>query len=128
MRLLLDTQLLLWLVYQPERLSALAQRLIRDPANLLFYSSVSIWEIAIKQALRRNDFVWSAEALLMELQSFGFVEVPLRSEHGLATLQLAALHGDPFDRILLAQAVSEQLTLVTADSTLAAYPNPILRV
>lgn len=127
MRLLLDTQLLLWLVYQPERLSVLAQRLIRDPANLLFYSSVSVGEIAIK-ALRKSDFVWSAEALMKELQSFGFVEVPLRSEHGLATLQLAALPGDPFDRILLAQAVSEQLTLVTADRTLAAYPNPILRV
>ena len=128
MRLLFDTQLLLWLIYEPQRLPEIAGRLIDNPANMLFFSAVSIWEIAIKQGLRKINSSASAVAVLAELETRGFVKVPLQSTHGIELLRLPSLHRDPFDRILVAQAANEALTLVTADKTLAAYSGAMIKV
>ena len=93
-----------------------------------FSSSVSIWEVAIKQALRRPGFRLSAAFVQRGLLRNGYVELPLTSVHALNLDALPSLHKDPFDRILLAQARSEVMTLLTVDSVLAEYPGPVLKV
>ncbi len=126
--LLLDTQLLLWSANQPQRLSRVARECILDSGNRLFFSSVSIWEVAIKQALGRLNFHADARILLGRLQGAAYQEITLSNAHALKILELPMLHGDPFDRILIAQAMCEGLTLLTADAVLGQYPGPILVV
>ena len=128
MRLLLDTHLLIWAVSSPERLSAKALELMQDEANLLFFSAASIWEIAIKASYQRTDFLVNVPDLHAELIRNGYQEVAVSSGHTFAVVHLPHLHKDPFDRLLLAQAMREDLTLVTADAMLASYPGPILKV
>lgn len=89
---------------------------------------MSIWEIAIKEAQRKASFTAQSDVVLSELLSLGFVGLGLTSLHAIATTSLPHLHEDPFDRVLIAQAFAEQLTLVTADKKVAAYPSPILKV
>lgn len=125
MKLLLDTHLLLWAAGQPERLSAEARRLLEDPRNVLHFSAASIWEIAIKRSLGRDDFRVEPRVLRRGLLDNGYEELAISSEHALATDALPPLHKDPFDRILLAQALSEGITLLTADATVAAYRGPV---
>lgn len=128
MRLLLDTHLLIWVVSEPERLSPKALELINDDANDLFFSAASIWEIAIKASYQRADFMVNLPDLHSELLRNGYGEVAVSSGHTFAVVHLPHLHKDPFDRLLLAQAMREDLTLVTADAILASYPGPILKV
>lgn len=128
MRLLLDTQILLWAAGAPERLSAKAHGLLADEAHELLFSAASIWEIVIKSGLGRDDFSVDARQLRAALLINGYRELPVSSLHALTLADLPALHKDPFDRILLAQAMREELTLVTADTALAAYPGPIMKV
>lgn len=128
MNLLLDTQLLLWTVDDSARLSAEARTLISDPENELAFSASSIWEIAIKNARGRLDFRVEPRGLRAELLERGFVEIPITGAHGAAVGDLPLLHKDPFDRLLVAQALIENLILLTADRTLARYPGPIRRV
>ena len=128
MRLLLDTHLLIWAVSSPERLSAKALELMQDEANLLFFSAASIWEIAIKASYHRTDFLVNVPDLHAELIRNGYQEMAVSSGHTFAVVHLPHLHKDPFDRLLLAQAMREDLTLVTADAMLASYPGPILKV
>lgn len=125
MKLLLDTHLLLWAAGQPEKLSAQARRLLEDPRSVLYFSAASIWEIAIKRSLGREDFRVEPRVLRRGLRDNGYEELVITSEHALATDGLPPLHKDPFDRILLAQALSEGITLLTADATVAAYPGPV---
>ena len=125
MKLLLDTHLLLWAAGQPEKLSAEARRLLEDPRSVLYFSAASIWEIAIKRSLGREDFRVEPRVLRRGLRDNGYEELVITSEHALATDGLPPLHKDPFDRILLAQALSEGITLLTADATVAAYPGPV---
>lgn len=125
MKLLLDTHLLLWAAGQPEKLSAEARRLLEDPRSVLYFSAASIWEIAIKRSLGREDFRVEPRVLRRGLLDNGYEELVITSEHALATDGLPPLHKDPFDRILLAQALSEGITLLTADATVAAYPGPV---
>lgn len=125
MKLLLDTHLLLWAAGQPEKLSAQARRLLEDPRSVLYFSAASIWEIAIKRSLGREDFRVEPRVLRRGLLDNGYEELVITSEHALATDGLPPLHKDPFDRILLAQALSEGITLLTADATVAAYPGPV---
>lgn len=125
MKLLLDTHLLLWAAGQPERLSAEARRLLEDPRNVLHISAASIGEIAIKRSLGRDDFRVEPRVLRRGLLDNGYEELAISSEHALATDGLPPLHKDPFDRILLAQALSEGITLLTADATVAAYRGPV---
>jgi len=128
MKFLLDTHLLLWAADQQERLSADAVGLISDPANELFFSAASLWEIAIKQGLGREDLKVDARLLRRGLLDNGYSELPVASEHAVAIDSLPSLHKDPFDRMLVAQAMIEGITLLTADSILAQYPGPIRKV
>ena len=128
MKLLLDTQLLLWAAGQPERLSAAARRLLNNPRNELFFSAASLWEIAIKHTLGRDDFRAEPRVLRRGLLDNGYAELPVTSEHAENIDALPALHKDPFDRLLLAQALTEGVTLITSDAQLARYRGPVRKV
>ncbi len=121
MRLLVDTHLLLWAAASSRRLPRGARALIEDPANEVYYSAANIWEIAIKSALRRKDFRVDVPALLAALPRMGFVELAVTGAHAARVVQLANIHRDPFDRLLVAQSVVEPLTLLTNDRLLARY-------
>lgn len=113
---------------RPERLSQAARARLVDPANILFFSAVSIWEIGIKRKLDRLDFRVDPKKLRDLLLANDYREVDLTSRHGLAVQDLPLLHRDPFDRALIAQAVCEGLTLITADADIGRYDGPILKV
>ncbi len=128
MKLLVDTQLLLWAAGHPERLSSTARDLLDDPENELLFSAASLWEIAIKSGLDREDFQVQPRLLRRGLLDNGYLELPITSQHAVTLDTLPPLHKDPFDCLLLAQALSEGITLVTADAKLAQYPGPVRRV
>ncbi len=128
MRLLLDTHLLLWAAGEPRRLSRKARTAIADPANTLFFSAASLWEVAIKSSLGRADFQVDAVRLLRGLAENGYEELPVTGRHAAEVTHLPGLHSDPFDRMLVAQARAEGLLLLTADDQVAQYRTPVLRV
>ena len=128
MNLLLDTHLLLWAASEPQRLSVKARTLLLDPANQLVFSSASLWEISIKNGLDRPDFNIDPRRLWRMLLVNGYRELPVTSEHSVAVNDLPPLHKDPFDRILVAQARVEGLTLLTADKLVAKYGDPVRKV
>ncbi len=128
MKLLLDTQILLWAAGQPERLPAAARKLLDNPRNELLFSAASLWEIAIKSTLGRRDFRAEPRILRRGLLDNGYTEISITSEHAVGIDALPPLHKDPFDRLLLAQAISEGVTLVTGDAQLARYPGPVRKV
>src|SRR5208337_583929 len=128
MKLLLDTHLLLWAAGEPERLSTSAQALINDAGNELLFSAASLWEIAIKRGLGRRDFQADARLLRRGLLDNGYSELPIVSDHVVATDSLPLIHKDPFDRILVAQATVEGVTLLTIDSLVSQYAGPIRTV
>jgi PIN domain nuclease of toxin-antitoxin system len=128
LRLLLDTHLLLWSAGQPDRLSAEARSLLQDPGNDLVFSVASLWEITIKRGLGRADFRVEPRVLRRGLRDHGYVELAIAADHALAVDLLPPLHKDPFDRLLLAQAVMEGITLLTADPLVARYPAPVRKV
>lgn len=125
MKLLLDTHLLLWAAGQPDRLSNEARTLIDSPVNELYFSAASIWEVVIKSGLGRDDFRADARVLRRGLLDNAYAELPVGSEHVIAIDGLPAIHKDPFDRILVAQAQVEGITLLTVDPLLARYPGPV---
>jgi len=127
-KLLLDTHLLLWAAGAPRRLSAAARKLLDDPGNEPLFSAASLWEIAIKRSLGREDFRVDPRLLRRGLLENGYAELPITGEHASAVDDLPRLHKDPFDRMLIAQAMVESVTLLTADPQLARYPGPIRRV
>ena len=128
MKLLLDTHLLLWAAGQPERLPAAARILLEDPQNELVFSSASLWEVAIKRALGRDDFRIDPRLLRRGLLDNLYKELPITSEHVVATEGLPPIHKDPFDRILIAQSITEGILLLTSDPRVAEYPAPIRKV
>lgn len=128
MKLLLDTQILLWAAGQPERLSKSARKLLDDPRNELVFSAASLWEIAIKRTLGREDFRVEPRVLRRGLLDNGYSELPISSQHAVSIDTLPPLHKDPFDRLLLAQALTEGITLLTADRQLSQYTGPIRQV
>lgn len=121
MKLLLDTHLLLWAASDSKHLSKKAKKLLNDNENQLFFSVASIWEIIIKNQLGRNDFSINATAFRRSLIDNSYIELPILGKHTLTLAQLADIHKDPFDRILLAQSISEGLTLLSADKKLIKY-------
>jgi PIN domain nuclease of toxin-antitoxin system len=127
-KLLLDTQLLLWAAGEPRRLSARARKLLEDPRHELVFSAASLWEIAIKRSLGRDDFQVEPRLLRRGLLDNGYLELPVTSQHAVGIDALPALHKDPFDRLLLAQAIAEGITLLTADAGLARYGPPVRKV
>ena len=128
MKLLLDTQILLWAAGQPERLSAAASKLLSNQRNELLFSAASLWEITIKTSLGRDDFRVEPRLLRRGLLDNGYAEFPVTSQHAVSIDSLPPLHKDPFDRLLLAQATSEGITLLTGDAQLARYPGPVRKV
>lgn len=124
MKLLLDTHLLLWAAGQPKKLSTPARKLMENPANDLLFSAASIWEVAIKRGLGRDDFEADPRLLRRGLLDNGYSELPILSDHVVGIDLLPPIHKDPFDRLLVAQATVEGITLLTADSVVAQYRGP----
>jgi len=125
-KLLLDTHMLLWAA--AGTLPKKAESLVGDANNTLYFSSASIWEIGIKKGLGRNDFRVDPEVLRRGLLDNQYNELCITSLHALAVNDLPMLHKDPFDRMLLAQAKSEGISLLTSDSIMHEYPAPVLFV
>ncbi len=129
MRLLLDTHLLLWSAKSDApsagAMSRIATKLIDDPANSLVFSVVSLWEVAIKFGRGRSDFTVDPRLLRRGLLDTDYEELPVVGDHALAVSALPAVHKDPFDRLLIAQAMAEGIILLTADAVVASYPGPI---
>jgi len=126
MNLLLDTHLLIWTLNEDPKLPAKAKELILDPGNTIFYSSVSIWEIAIKHAIHPDNVEFTGKELSGFCQEAGFLPVEVKDRHvfALETLKRpdhAPKHNDPFDRMLIAQAKAENLTFLTHDELLPYY-------
>ncbi|MGD9189658.1 MAG: type II toxin-antitoxin system VapC family toxin [Desulfobacteraceae bacterium] len=128
MKLLLDTHILLWAAQGVDHLPLDAQTLMNDPENELLFSVASLWEIVIKCGLGREDFKVNPRLLRRSLLDNDYHELPILSEHAVAIDALPPIHKDPFDRMLIAQATVEGITLLTADAQLAKYPGPIQRV
>ncbi len=128
MKLLLDTQIILWAAGEPKRLSTTARKLLMDARNELLFSAASLWEIAIKASLGRADFQVEPSVLRRGLLDNGYTELPVTSQHAVLIHGLPDLHRDPFDRLLIAQAICEGITLVTADAQLARYAAPVRKV
>jgi PIN domain nuclease of toxin-antitoxin system len=125
MHILLDTHIYLWHVSDDERLSKEARSLILE-AESIHISAASLWEIAIKVKLGKLNA--DLERLIAEMEPSGFVELPVTTRHAAEVAKLPLLHGDPFDRLLVAQAVSEPLYLVTTDSQLPQYSTLVIQV
>jgi PIN domain nuclease of toxin-antitoxin system len=125
--LLLDTHLLLWAAGAPEKLSPETRTLLAASDHQLMFSAASLWEIAIENGLGRDGFRVETGLLRRGLEEHGYEEVPVTSRHALALDRLPPIHRDPFDRMLIAQAVVEGVTLLTADPVVASYPGPIRR-
>jgi len=134
MKLLLDTHLLLWAgvaetVAANRPLPAPVHAMIANPSNELYFSPASVWEVAIKNALGKPDFRVDPHVLRRALVDNGYIELPITSEHTAGVANLPHHHKDPFDRLLIAQATVEGITLLTNDATLAAYTeSPVRRV
>jgi PIN domain nuclease of toxin-antitoxin system len=126
--LLVDTHLLLWAAGQPQKLSRKARRLLEDADSQLWFSAASLWEVAIKHALGREDFHVEPHRLRRALNDNGWQELAISGEHALAALRLPPIHKDPFDRMLIAQAQVEGVTLATSDDVVARYPGQIRRL
>jgi PIN domain nuclease of toxin-antitoxin system len=124
-RHLIDTHLLLWAASEPERLSAAAREIMTNEDFQLWFSVASIWEVVIKASLGRTDFEVDPNLLRRGLLESDFAELTITGTHVTAVADLPPLHKDPFDRILLAQARTEGLILVTGDAALARYPGDI---
>jgi PIN domain nuclease of toxin-antitoxin system len=125
MRLLLDTHIYLWVLSDSRRLKADARRRI-EAADAVHVSAVSIWETAIKSALGKVE--GDPAEMAASIAGCGFVELPVMARHGAQVALLPLHHHDPFDRLLVAQAQSERLHLLTVDSALEAYGESVIRV
>lgn len=123
--LLLDTHLLVWAAQEPERLSVEARARVLDPTVDVAFSAASIWEVAIKTARGRADFVVDPTKLRDGLLERGYREVAVTGRHATAVASLPLLHKDPFDRVLIAQARLEGAVLLTADAMMARYGEPV---
>ena len=128
MKLLLDTHLLLLTADDPDRLPKAVRLLIEDVENELLFSAASLWEITIKRSLGRDDFRVDPRLFRRALLDNGYAELPITGEHAINLDQLPLTHKDPFDRILVAQAMVEGITLLTNDRKLLGYPGPIKKV
>jgi PIN domain nuclease of toxin-antitoxin system len=128
MKYLLDTHLLLWAAGQPERLSTGARSMLENPSNQLLFSAASLWEVSIKNGLGRDDFSVNPRLLRRGLLDNGYVELPITSEHTVSLDNLPSIHKDPFDRLLIVQAMVEGVTLLTSDALVARYSGSIILV
>jgi PIN domain nuclease of toxin-antitoxin system len=128
MRFLLDTHFVLWLPIGGRGITRRAKTLLEDPANELLFSVASLWEIALKRARHGANFTYDPPEVRKQLLENGYIELPILGQHIIAVGSLAPIHKDPFDRLLIAQATIEGITLLTVDATIARYPGPIRKV
>ncbi|CDQ09347.1 PIN domain protein [Acidithiobacillus ferrivorans] len=128
MNLLLDTHIALWAITDSPKLSQKARDLIQSPKSSVWISTASLWEIAIKHALGRGDMPVSSPEALRYFQESGYQLLPIEAEHAIAVEELPAHHQDPFDRLLVAQALVEPMRLLTHDPLVARYGATILSV
>ena len=123
MRLLLDSHILVWAILQPERMTSALERTLADQRNERYVSAATIWELGLKQGREKISL---PRDLTTDLEEINAKALDVTMEHAVASLQLPSLHGDPFDRMLVAQAQVERLTLVTVDRRLADYDVDVL--
>jgi PIN domain nuclease of toxin-antitoxin system len=123
MKYLLDTQIVYWARVVPERLSAEVRTILEIPANALWYSIVTPWELAIKEAKRK---IKVPDGFYAAFDEYAAERLTINESHIATLRQLPLLHHDPFDRMLVAQAMTEKMTLITSDKRLAAYPVKVL--
>ncbi len=121
MRILLDTHILLWALVEPAKLPIKARALLEDDANEVWFSAASIWEITIKAQAGRVDFPVSPDEIAAAAEETGFAELPVCARHAAAVCTLPLHHRDPFDRLLIAQAITEPARLLTVDAALGRY-------
>lgn len=128
MNYLVDTHFLIWLSMQSSRLTPHARSLLADPNNTIYFSAVSIFEVAIKQQLAKADFDVDTGVLRRTMIEKGYIELAVDGVQAVHVSRLPPIHRDPFDRLLVAQANVEGITLITADEQIALYPGPILKI
>tara|TARA_R110002049_G_scaffold84378_1_gene214691 strand:+ start:167 stop:553 length:387 start_codon:yes stop_codon:yes gene_type:complete len=127
-KLLLDTHIALWAIADSPRLPTAARERLLDSANTCWVSAASVWEIAIKHSLGRDDMPLSGSQALEWFRESGFLLLDITPEHAAAAGSLPPLHADPFDRLLVAQALDEPLRLLTHDAQVARYSDSIILV
>ena len=128
MRLLLDTHIALWAITDSPKLPKQVRELISMPATEVYVSAASVWEIGIKHSLGRSNMPVSGAEASRYFTESGYILLPVTAEHAAATETLPPIHADPFDRMLVAQALTEPLRLVTHDATVARYSDSIMLV
>ncbi len=128
MQILLDTHIALWAISDDDRLPASARDRILDPHNTLRVSAISVWEIAIKHSLARHEMPLSGKQAAAWFETAGYALLPISAIHAAATEDLPKIHADPFDRLLVAQALTEPLRLLTHDKTIGRYSDTIIVV
>jgi PIN domain nuclease of toxin-antitoxin system len=121
MRLLLDSHVVVWWAAFPEKLQENTREAIRSPDNDVLLSAASVWELGLKMARKKLTL---PEDYAARLLAAGFEELPVTIGHASRAMKLPSLHGDPFDRLLIAQALEESLVLVTNDRAIASYDVP----
>jgi PIN domain nuclease of toxin-antitoxin system len=128
LNLLLDTHVALWAITDSPKLPKKAREMIESPRTSIWISAATVWEIAIKHSLGRGDMPVSSQDALRYFQESGYRFLPIEPEHAAAVEDLAAHHADPFDRILVAQAIVEPLRLMTHDPIVARYSDTVIEV
>lgn len=126
MNLLLDTHIALWAITDSPRLPGKARELIASPKSSVWISAATVWEIAIKHSLGRGDMPVSSQDALCYFRESGYGFLPIEPEHAVAIEDLPEHHEDPFDRILVAQALVEPMRLITHDAIVARYSDTII--
>lgn len=125
MRYLFDTHILLWAAKWPHRLPSQARAIVENAEAEILFSAASLWEIAIKRGLGRAEFQVDSRVFRQALLASSYIELAIEGRHAVAVEGLPTIHKDPFDRILIAQAMIEEIVLITADPIIARYPGPI---
>ncbi|HRD74232.1 MAG TPA: type II toxin-antitoxin system VapC family toxin [Aquimonas sp.] len=128
MNLLLDTHVALWAIVDSPKLTEKARELIQSPKTAVWISAASVWEIAIKHALARGDMPVASQDAVRYFRESGYRFLAVEAEHAVAVEDLPAHHNDPFDRILVAQALIEPMRLMTHDALVARYSDTIIKV
>ncbi len=128
MNLLLDTHVALWAITDSPNLPKKAREMIESPKSLVWISAATVWEIAIKHSLGRGDMPVSSQDALRYFRESGYHFLSVEPEHAAAVEDLAAHHADPFDRILVAQALVEPMRLITHDQMVARYSDTIIEI
>ena len=128
MKYLLDTHIILWSGFDVKRLSRKAKSILENPENTLYFSPISLWEISIKHEKHPEQMAITSERVREIAIKMGFIELPVRSRHGVDIAKLPDIHNDPFDRMLITQARSDGLYLISHDDKVIAYGEPVVKV